>query len=161
MKNYAGLVACRFFLGVTESPFYPGAIYVLSTFYTRREVASRVAVLYSAQILATGFTGLIAAGIFAGLDDVRGLSGWRWMFLLEGVVTFAVGLLGFWLLPDTPLTTRWLSPDERDLAHLRMERDRVETGPLETTSFEGLKQAVRDPRAWLFSLMQMFHLSGE
>jgi MFS family permease len=137
-----------------------GAIYVLSTFYARREVATRVAVLYSAQILATGFTGLIAAGIFAGLDDVSGLSGWRWMFLLEGIVTLLVGFLGFWLLPDTPLTTRWLSPEEREIAHARMERDLVVSGPLETTTFDGLKQAARDPRCWLFAFMQMTHLSA-
>lgn len=86
--------------------FYPGATYMLSIFYTRKgrlntpvpwgydklfpaflslqinlseiEVAARIAVLYCAQILATGFSGLIAAGVFAGLDDVRGIAGWRW-----------------------------------------------------------------------------------
>lgn len=161
VQNYGGLVACRFFLGITEAPFYPGAIYVLSIFYTRREVATRVAILYSAQILATGFTGLIAAGVFAGLDGVRGLAGWRWLFLLEGVFTFAVGILGFWLLPNTPLTTRWLSPEEQQLAHSRMEQDYVSDGPRDATSLEGLQQAARDPRAWLFALMQMFHLSGK
>jgi MFS family permease len=160
VQNYAGLVACRFFLGITESPFYPGAIYVLSIWYTRREVAARVAVLYSAQILATGFTGLIAAGVFAGLDGTQGLAGWRWLFILEGIFTFAIGIMGFWLLPNTPLDTRWLSAEERELAHSRMEMDRVESSPQDVTSFDGLKQAVRDPRAWLFSFMQMFHLSG-
>jgi MFS family permease len=160
VQNYAGLVACRFFLGITESPFYPGAIYVLSIWYTRREVAARVAVLYSAQILATGFTGLIAAGVFAGLDGTQGLAGWRWLFILEGIFTFAIGVMGFWSLPNTPLTTRWLSQEEGELAHSRMEIDRVESSPQDVTSLDGLKQAVRDPRAWLFSLMQMFHLSG-
>ena len=36
VKNYAGLVVCRFFLGITEAPFYPGATYMLSIFYTRK-----------------------------------------------------------------------------------------------------------------------------
>lgn len=77
--------------------FYPGATYMLSIFYTRKgthtcavapvclwfrrshhaEVATRIALLYCAQILATGFSGLIAAGIFEGLDGVRGIAGWR------------------------------------------------------------------------------------
>ncbi|KAL1612083.1 hypothetical protein SLS60_000306 [Paraconiothyrium brasiliense] len=82
VQNYAGLVLCRFFLGITEAPFYPGAIYMLSIFYTRKEIATRIALLYCAQILATGFTGLLAAGIFAGLDNKRGIDGWRWLFIL-------------------------------------------------------------------------------
>ena len=161
VQSFGGLVACRFFLGITESPFYPGAIYVLSIFYKRREVATRVAILYSAQILATGFTSLLAAGIFAGLDGTQGLAGWRWLFILEGIFTFAVGIAGFWLLPNTPLTTNWLTPEERQLAHSHTELDIVETSPNDVTSFEGLKQAASDPRAWLFALMQMFHLSGK
>jgi MFS family permease len=78
VTNYAGLVVCRFFLGITEAPFYPGATYMLSIFYTRKEVATRIAVLYCAQILATGLSGLIAAGVFAGMDGLKGLEGWRW-----------------------------------------------------------------------------------
>ncbi|KAJ3546755.1 hypothetical protein NM208_g1851 [Fusarium decemcellulare] len=73
VKNYEGLLVCRFFLGITEAPFYPGATYILSIFYTRKEVAARIALLYCAQILATGFSGLIAAGIFAGMDGLKGI----------------------------------------------------------------------------------------
>ena len=47
-------------------------------YYCATEVAARIAVLYCAQILATGFSGLIAAGIFAGMDGLAGLAGWRW-----------------------------------------------------------------------------------
>jgi hypothetical protein len=50
------------------------------TVYT--EVATRIALLYCAQILATGFSGLIAAGVFAGMDGLRGLAGWRWLFIV-------------------------------------------------------------------------------
>jgi hypothetical protein len=46
------------------------------------EVATRIALLYCAQILATGFSGLIAAGVFAGMDGLRGLAGWRWLFIV-------------------------------------------------------------------------------
>ena len=63
--------------------FYPGATYMLSIFYTRKEVATRIALLYCAQILATGFSGLIAAGVFAGLDGSRGIAGWRWLFFMS------------------------------------------------------------------------------
>ena len=124
------------------------------------EVAARIAVLYCAQILATGFSGLIAAGIFDGLDDVRGLEGWRWLFIIEGAVTAAVALVGFWMLPNTPLTTRWLNERERQLAHERMERDKISDSVEQASAWEGLKQACADKRTWLFCFMQNFHLSA-
>ncbi|CZT53117.1 related to putative tartrate transporter [Rhynchosporium secalis] len=160
VQNYAGLVVCRFLLGVTEAPFYPGATYMLSIFYTRKEIASRIAVLYLAQITATGFSSLIAAGIFEGLDGVKGISGWRWLFILEGVITFVVALAGFVLLPDTPSTTRWLSPGERELAHGRMVRDNINHSDEIVPAMQGLKQACRDHKTWIFVLMQCFHLSA-
>ncbi|KAM5432485.1 hypothetical protein McanMca71_004359 [Microsporum canis] len=159
VQSYAGMVVCRFLLGITEAPFYPGATYILSIFYTRREVAARIAMLYAAQILATGFAGLIAAGVFSGLDQVRELSGWRWLFIIEGSVSAAVAIAGFWLLPNTPLTTRWLKSKERELAHDRIQRDKMGL-PEKASTMEGLKQAVRDPRTWIFCLMQNFHLSA-
>lgn len=84
-KNFTGLLLTRFFLGITEAPYYPGAVYLLSIFYNRKEVATRIAILYTGNILATAFAGLIAAGIFHGLDDVAGLAGWRWLFILQGM----------------------------------------------------------------------------
>ncbi|RII14145.1 hypothetical protein CUC08_Gglean004286 [Alternaria sp. MG1] len=159
VQNFGGLVACRFFLGITEAPFYPGATYMLSIFYTRKEVATRIALLYCAQILATGFSGLIAAGVFQ-LDGARGIAGWRWLFIIEGAVTALVAIWGFFMLPNTPLTTSWLNPRERELAHARMERDRVGDSTEPVSMMEGLRQACRDKRTWLFCLMQNFHLSA-
>ncbi|EAS29388.3 MFS transporter [Coccidioides immitis RS] len=159
VQSYAGMVVCRFLLGITEAPFYPGATYILSIFYTRKEVAARIAVLYAAQILATGVSGLIAAGVFYGLDDVRGISGWRWLFIIEGCVTAVVAFAGFWLLPNTPSTTRWLKPEERELAHARIEMDKMGE-PEQASAMEGLRQACRDKRTWIFCLMQNFHLSA-
>lgn len=58
--------------------FYPGALYIVSLFYTRKEVATRMSLFYTGNILASAFSGLIAAGIFHGLDGSLGLAGWRW-----------------------------------------------------------------------------------
>ena len=63
-KNFIGLLLTRFFLGITEAPYYPGALYILATFYTRKELATRISILYTGNILATAFAGLIALGIF-------------------------------------------------------------------------------------------------
>jgi MFS family permease len=76
--NYTGLVVVRFFLGIAEAPYYPGALYLLSLFYTRKEIATRISILYSGNIFATSFSGLIAEATFASLDNVHGLQGWKW-----------------------------------------------------------------------------------
>jgi MFS family permease len=77
-KNYTQLVLVRFCLGVTEAPFYPGALYLLSIFYTRKEIATRISILYCGNIFATSFAGLIAAATFASIDGAQGLKGWQW-----------------------------------------------------------------------------------
>ncbi|KAI0555423.1 MFS transporter-like protein [Xylaria curta] len=160
VKDYHGLLAVRLVLGLTEAPFYPGGIYLVSLFYTRKETATRLAVFYTGNLLASTFSGLIAAGVFAGLDGVHGLAGWRWLFLIQGVVTVAVAIAGFFILPDTPLTTRWLTEEERQLAHARIARDTTEKGYMPTSTWSGLWDAARDYRTWIFTLMTNLHLSA-
>jgi MFS family permease len=76
--NYATMVVCRLLLGVTEAPFYPGALYLISMFYTRKEIATRMSLFFTANMLASSFSPLIAAGVFSGLDGSMGLAGWKW-----------------------------------------------------------------------------------
>lgn len=156
--NFVGLLLTRFFLGISEAPYYPGALYILATFYTRKELATRISILYTGNILATAFAGLIALGIFK-MDGMGGISGWRWLFILQGAVTLVVALVAFFILPDEPLTTHWLTPDERTLAHERIMRDTVGNKG-ETTSVSGIIEAAKDPKVWLFVLIQHAHLGA-
>ncbi|KAL4954019.1 major facilitator superfamily domain-containing protein [Aspergillus filifer] len=158
-KDYTGLVLVRFFLGITEAPYYPGALYMLSIFYTRKEIATRISVLYTGNILATAFAGLIAAGVFEGMDDLAGITGWQWLFILQGAVTFVVAAGAIFILPDDPLNTRWLTEEERQLAHARILADTVGARH-QTSTFSGVKEAARDPRVWLFAFMQHMHLAA-
>ncbi|KAH6723812.1 major facilitator superfamily domain-containing protein [Leptodontidium sp. MPI-SDFR-AT-0119] len=159
VRNYTGLVLVRFFLGSVEAPFYPGALYILSSFYTRKEIATRVSILYAGNIIAVAFAGLIAAATFSTLDGSHGLSGWRWLFIIEGVVTFGVAFLTLFLLPDYPNNTRWLTVEERELAHGRILRDTV--GREDSKGVRaGLMEALKDPKLYLFALMQNMHLNA-
>ncbi|KAK0367962.1 hypothetical protein CLIM01_14679 [Colletotrichum limetticola] len=159
VKNYSGLVACRFFLGFVEAPFYPGALYLLSIFYTRKELATRISILYTGQVVSTGCSGLIAAATFTTLDQVKGIAGWKWLFIIEGSVTALIAVFGFFLLPDDPSVTRWLTEDERQLAVERIRRDTVGRQERGST-MDGLKQALKDPKTWLFCACQNFHISA-
>ncbi|KAL4932060.1 major facilitator superfamily domain-containing protein [Aspergillus undulatus] len=101
------------------------------------------------NILATAFAGLIALGIFQ-MDGMAGISGWRWLFIIQSVVTFIIAILGFFILPDEPLTTRWLTEAENLLAHNRIQED--------TVGNEG--QAASTWQVWLFTLVQHCHLGA-
>lgn len=132
---------------------------MLSIFYTRKEIATRISILYTGNILATAFAGLIAAGIFHGMDDLGGLAGWKWLFILQGAVTFVVAAGSIFTLPDDPRETRWLTEEERELAHARIIADTVGARH-QTSTLGGLKEAARDPRLWLFAFMQHMHLAA-
>lgn len=158
-KSYIGLLLVRFFLGVTEAPFYPGALFLLSVFYTRKEIALRISILYTSNIVATAVAGLIAAATFETLDQHMNLKGWQWLFIIEGAVTFGIAGLEILMLPDHPLTTRWLTSEERQLAHDRIQRDTVGSDESKG-ALAGLKQAMVDPRVYLLAFMQNMHLSA-
>ena len=93
VKDYKQMMAARFLLGLTEAPvcyvwsgillddvanlaqFYPGALFMISQFYTRKECATRYAIFYTGNTLASSFSGLISAAVFAGLHNKHGLEG--------------------------------------------------------------------------------------
>jgi MFS family permease len=78
VQNYGGLLAVRMFLGITEAPFFPGAIFLMSSWYTRKELTKRIAWFYSGVAVANGFSGLVSAGILANMEGAAGIAGWRW-----------------------------------------------------------------------------------
>lgn len=146
--NAEGLWALQFVLGIVESPLFPGAVFLMSCWYTRREFALRVALLYSGLVLAQAFSGLIAAGVFNGLDGPMGLAGWQWLFILEGAMSAFFALTAFFLLPNYPTSTSggamwYMTEDMRRVAHARILDDRVEnaTG---STVWQGLWLALKD-----------------
>ena len=126
-----------------------------SSWYTRKELALRVAVLYSGLILATGFSGLIAAGVFAGLEGKHGLAGWQWLFIIEGTGSFTVALIAVLLLPDFPGSKsgagKWLlTEEEQRVALERIQGDRVSLAQADRSVWTGLGLAVKDIRTWIF-----------
>lgn len=76
VQNYHGLVVTRTLLGLTESGFFPAATFLLTTWYCRFEVQTRLSVFFSAASMAGAFSGLLAFGI-EKMAGVGGLNGWR------------------------------------------------------------------------------------
>ncbi|EJD01119.1 MFS general substrate transporter [Fomitiporia mediterranea MF3/22] len=152
--NFVGALLARFFLGFVEAAFFPGAIFLLSKWYTREELGLRVCLLYCGNIISNAFGSLLASGVLDGMQGKLGRAAWRWLFFIEGSLSIAIALLSMFILPDFPTTTRWLSPIERQLALRRMERD----GDLNVSDQEdpdahakqrsGFWQALSDWKVW-------------
>jgi MFS family permease len=154
VQNASGAIVCRFFLGCVEASLFPGSVYFLSRWYTRREMQVRVTVLNLGNLLAQAFGGLIAAGVLDGMEGAGGLRAWRWLFILEGVLTIVIAAIAAFILPDYPSTTLWLSSEEKLIAQHRIYMDLGSAGDDEQNStmadaLQGLKEAVIDPKVWL------------
>ncbi|MCJ1352885.1 MAG: hypothetical protein MMC33_002869 [Icmadophila ericetorum] len=155
-QSFGGLIAIRFMLGFVEAAYFPGCLFFLSSWYTRKELGFRTAILYSGSLLSGAFSGLIAAGIVNGLDYKRGLRAWRWLFIIEGSVTIVIAFAAYFILPNFPRTTTWLTEDERQLAVWRLDEDIGEddwVGSKQQTFFHGLKLAITDIKMWILMVM--------
>lgn len=147
----------RFLLGVLEASFAPGVLFLLSAWYKKNELGRRYSLYYTAVALSGMFGGLIAGGLLQRLDGKHGISGWRWLFIVEGAGTCLVSLVSFFFLPDFPSTTRWLTPEERKLASLRLARDSLgdTQGGEDMHHAKALKMALTDWRTWAFVVTYM------
>lgn len=151
-ESYRGLIAIRFFLGFVEAAYFPGCLFFLSSWYTRKELGFRTAVLYSGSLMSGAFSGLITAGITGGMDGKRGLRAWRWLFIIEGAITIVIAFIAYFVLPNFPRTTDWLTEDERQLAVWRLDEDIGEddwTGSQNQTFWHGMKLAFQDVKMWV------------
>jgi MFS family permease len=82
VHSFSSLVVVRFFLGFVEAPFFPGAVFLMSSWYTRAELTRRISWLYAGNALAQMFGGLISAAILGNLNGNKGIAGWRWLFII-------------------------------------------------------------------------------
>ncbi|VUC21326.1 unnamed protein product [Clonostachys rosea] len=158
VRNYHGLLVARLFLGLTEAGLFPGVAYYLTMWYCRHEIQLRQAMFFSAASVAGAFSGLLAFGI-AKMDGVGGLEGWRWIFILEGIVTVVVAFASFFLLHDFPETASFLTEEERQFVIYRLkyqgqtstqtDEGTVQVAQAEDFQWRFVWQAFRDWQIWL------------
>lgn len=101
MSSYGGLLAARFFLGLFECGMVPGCFYLIGMWYRREEAQKRFTLFFASTALAGAFGGLLASAI-GKMDGMRGYHGWRWIFILEGVLTCVVAVGFVFLFPSFP-----------------------------------------------------------
>ncbi|KAM0751315.1 MFS general substrate transporter [Meredithblackwellia eburnea MCA 4105] len=152
--NFTGAVLTRFFLGFVEAAFFPGAMHLLSRWYTKHELGQRTSILYCGSLISNAFGPLIAAGILAHMEGVRGIRAWRWLFYIEGAITIGIAILAVFILPDFPENSRGFTEEERNVAVLRVVESvkGVDSGVTDDTPLRALVSVLKDPKAWNMAL---------
>ena len=148
VQSAAQLYGMRLLLGAAEAGFTPGIIYYLSCWYPRSDRARAMSFFYIGATLAS-MIGVPLSGLLLGLDGVWGISGWRWLFVLEGLPAVALGFVVLSYLPDTPAKARWLSDAQKQWL-IGVMRKETDSSPVSHSTL--WHHALRSRRVWLLSL---------
>ena len=137
----------RFLLGVAEAGFFPGIVYYVFQWYPAAMRARAVTRFYIAFPISTVVMGSLA-GALMDLQGHLALTGWQWLFLVEGLPAILLGIAFFLLLPNGPSDASWLTEPERNCILAAVARDSaVSHGPRES-----IAPAFRDARVWLIGI---------
>ena len=157
-KDWQQMVALRVLLGVFEGGFFPCIILLLSTWYSRYDLQKRYAGYYIIGMVSSAFGGVLSFGL-TQMSDVGGLEGWRWIFIIEGIITCLVAALCYLFLLDFPEnehnSRRYLRPlRQEELAFIirRVNRDRADV-IAEPFSLRLFLKSSLDFKIWGFGLI--------
>ena len=149
VRGATSFCALRFLLGIAEAGFFPGVIFYLTNWFPQREQARAIALFMTATAVA-GIVGGPISGALLDLHGWLGLSGWQWLFMVEGIPAILLGIVVWLSLPDDPADARWLSEPEREaLASVLAAERRRWSG----ARHEGVGAALRSGRVWLLALV--------
>ncbi|KAK2674505.1 Major facilitator superfamily [Fusarium oxysporum f. sp. vasinfectum] len=137
LDGRASFLACRALLAIFQGGFIPDTILYLSYFYTASELTVRLAFFWTAYNVADIISGFLGAG-FLQLRGWHGYEGWRWLFLFEGLLTLAVGIFAWFLMPAGPTQTSgilrgkngWFTEREERIMVNRVIRDDPSKGDM-------------------------------
>ncbi|KHN98372.1 Major facilitator superfamily domain, general substrate transporter [Metarhizium album ARSEF 1941] len=161
-KDFAGMAVIRFFLGFIEAAFLPGALLILSKWYTRRELTTRNAILFAGNLISNAFSALVGAGVLSNMQGVLGHAAWRWLFWIEGAATMSIAVVAVFILPDLPHNARGFTDEERAVAQLRMFEDvgEADADPADQGIFDGLVMSLTDPKIYVMMLTFTAYVVG-
>jgi MFS family permease len=152
VHNASSFYIVRFLLGLFEAGFAPGMIFYLTYWYSQDRMARVMAIVMLAGPIGGTVGGPLSAWLMTALAGAHGLTGWQWLFLIEGLPCVLLGLLAMVLMVDRPAAAKWLTDAEKlDLAK------RLVASPAHAYSF---RQILHDPQIYLMSLTYFCIISG-
>ncbi|EEA23625.1 hypothetical protein EYB25_006348 [Talaromyces marneffei] len=124
VKSYQALYALRFLVGIFESGFYPGIHYMLGSWYKPSEIGKRAMIFWIAGSIGQLFSGFLQSAAYTNLDGVYGRAGWRWLFIIDGIITFPLAVAGYLFFPNLPhsgIKTWYITEEEQEISIQRMK----------------------------------------
>lgn len=158
VKNKEGLLGLRAVLGLFEAGMFPGALAHLAYWYRPDEITTRMAFLGVLGSFSNVITAFITYG-FAYANNKGGLTGWQWVFLIEGVFSMVAAFLALFFLPNFPNNAKWLTNEEKQYLIARLPKN----SPKETDkniSWNEIKVSLLNPITWTFSFLKLFQYLG-
>ncbi|KAA8649960.1 hypothetical protein EYZ11_000973 [Aspergillus tanneri] len=154
VKNTSGLIACRFFMGLFEAGFVPGCAYLMSMYYKRHDFQKRFSLLWVAGLVAGAFGGLLAYALYH-MHGLGGYSGWRWIFIIEGLLSIASAIPAKLIIADWPEQAKFLNEEEKDLLKERNSRDTGEGARMDRLDGAAWKRILLDWKIYVGSLIYL------
>lgn len=144
ISNPESFYALRFLLGMAEAGFQPGIYFYLSLWFPEARRARAIALFMLGGPISNIIVGPLSA-VLLGMEDLSGLRGWQWLFLVEGLPAFFLAFVCLRLLPNGPSDARWLSETEKDVITARLADDAP-------ARHSNVWSALRDPRLIFLAL---------
>ncbi|OTB17788.1 hypothetical protein K445DRAFT_315540 [Daldinia sp. EC12] len=155
IQTWRQMIALRVLLGISMSGIYPGLTYLISTWYPRKEQQTRFAFLQTGEVIILATGSIVNFGLNQ-LDGKGGIAGWRYMFLVQGLISIVIGFMTyFWMVdfPEEAHRSFWfLTPEEQELAVARINADRKDVEP-DPFSWGKVFVHARDPKVYGFACM--------
>lgn len=146
----------RFLLGAAEAGFFPAVLFYFTLWFPTAQRAAVLGIFVLAQPVANAL-GAPLSGLLLNLDGTWGLTGWQWMFIIEGLPAIVLGLLAPRLLTDRPAHATWLEPEQRRWLTETMDAELAAKGSTDKHPFlAGLK----DRRAWVYGFLNFGMVCG-
>ncbi|KAH9243848.1 hypothetical protein K456DRAFT_1744470 [Colletotrichum gloeosporioides 23] len=158
VTNLAGLYTVRFLLGLAEAGMFPAIILQLTYWYRPDEIAVRLVWIFTVGNVA-GIIGGILAYAFHLVSGAYNISGWQWLFIVEGALTIVRAFVVWFFLPDFPATTKWLSPTEKAFLQARLPQNSPRAVERNFV-FKEILTTLHDKRLWLFTLSWALMTTG-
>jgi sugar phosphate permease len=143
-KNMGGLVTSRVFLGIFEAGMFPGCLFLLSSWYRRHQVLTRMAWFMVSNDIAGVLSGLLGAGL-GSLNGAGGYSGWSWIFFVEGAISCGAAVLAFFFIPPFPHNSTFLKQENKAWLLHSLEKDNQKSHSAhDAMTTKGVLRSLRD-----------------
>ncbi|OQE11517.1 hypothetical protein PENVUL_c002G00324 [Penicillium vulpinum] len=150
VTNVHQLYAIRFLVSMLEAPIFAGTHFILGSWYTGPELFKRAGTWFICNPLGNMFSGYLQAAAYTNLSGVGGMPGWRWLFIIDGIFTIPVALIGFFIFPGIPGSPKPFFMTDRDIVLAKERTDRAKIRQPGKMSLDVFKRTLKRWHIWVF-----------